>query len=463
MNKKMIRNIVIILAVLLLLAAGILVLNRMDTDPAAPEKTPLPQFTAYKVENDQIDSFTIQMGSQVLAVKNEGDSNWSINGVSPEELDKSKVESLVTTVNTVVSNYEIEKEVSDLSPYGLNQPYVTVTVTLKDGTNDVLLIGDKSPTLGEHFFMKQGDSTVYTLYAYKVDTLVKPLSYYQSFNRFSVNIDDITQVTMFRRGQDTLELRLKNNQDKENYNIIWEVTQPYSEPLNAIDNFVDDNILAPLSELSVSEPAAAGRDYGFVNPAARLTIISAPYQEDGTRGAAKTQEMVIGNTENGYTYVQLDGKAYAVPSASLQFVYTDAFLAVSKLTALVDIAGVEQVRISAGDKTTVMDIAHPDESTFSFHINGHEADEKLSKQMYQEMISLSCDALYQNEQLQEKALTLFFKGYQGAGDVTVEFFSINELNYAITRNGKTQFVIKKSKVNDMLAKLNEYVNHPKEQ
>ena len=43
-----------------------------------------------------------------------------------------------------------------------------------------MIIGDLSPTLGEYFVMKDGDNTVYTMYDFKVDTLKKPISYYNS-------------------------------------------------------------------------------------------------------------------------------------------------------------------------------------------------------------------------------------------------------------------------------------------
>ena len=113
-----------------------------------------------------------------------------------------------------------------------------------------MIIGDLSPTLGEYFVMKDGDNTVYTMYDFKVDTLKKPISYYKEFNRFNINIDNINDIKIVR-SDETIEIRILSNINN-NTNKVWEIVQPYQSGAN--DDYIDNKILAPIEEISLTTP-----------------------------------------------------------------------------------------------------------------------------------------------------------------------------------------------------------------
>lgn len=462
--KKNTKILIGVSAAIVLLIAGIIVLLKSGTsEPSEPAatKAPVQQYDAYKIARADVKDFVINLESESIKFVNTGNDTWSVNGTPYEETDGTKLESLLMCVFTMMSNHEIEKGASDLSKYGLDKPSVTIDINRADGGSDRLLIGDVSPTLGENFFTVEGSGDVYTIYAYKVDTITKPSSYYKTYDRFNVKVDDITGIKLERRGMDTLELRMKNIGQNDGYSVVWEVVKPYEQVFNGIDQFINDKILTPIDELAISAPADAGKDYGFENPSAKVTLTVEPYNEqDGTRGAAQTEQLIIGNTSEGVTYVQYDGKAYAVAKDDVGFAYTDAFLAVSKLQALVDIQNTDKVTVKAPSGTTVIDIAHGSEpSDVTFKVNGTDADTKLSKQIYQSIIAMNVDSVYNGEQTGDAEITIDYNGYKGAENVKIELKPINELYYALTRNGKTYFVIKKTTVDEMLEKLNEYAQN----
>lgn len=461
--KKNVKILIAVAVVLVLLIVGIVVLLKSEGTPSdEPTATnaPVNQYDAYKIERDDIESFTIKLENESIVFKNTGDGTWSVNGIAYDQLDATKVETLLGCVCVMMSNNEIEKGASDLSKYGFDTPYITIEVKNKNGQEDKLLIGDLSPTLGEYFFTVDGSGDVYSIYSYKTDTIIKPASYYSTFDRFNVPVDDITNIKMERRGMDNLELRIKNITEDDGYSIAWEIVQPYKQIFNGIDQFISDKILTPIDELTISAPADKGIDYGFDNPSARITLEIQPYnQQDGSRGDKYTENIVVGNSADGLTYVLYKDKAYAVTSSAISFVYTDAFLAVSKLQALVDIQKTDKVTLKKSSGETVIDIKHDksnDELTFK--INGKDIDSKEAKQLYQSIISLNVDAVYGGESIQPAEITIDFNGYDGGEDVKIEFKPINELNYALTRNGETYFVIKKTKVDEMLAKIDAYNN-----
>lgn len=462
-KNAIIRNVIIICVIIAGLFCGIVLLNKTDdteNEPAVHSVEPMDVYTAYKIAQTDIQKFTVKSETNNLIVKNSGDSKWSINDIPYEKLDTSKVDSLVSNVSAMISNHEIEKEVKDLSVYGLDNPYVTIEITNKSGQIDTLLIGEKSPTLGEYFFIKKGDTTVYTIYEYKVETLVKPIIYYQSFNRFNIDVNDITEITLERYNRPTVQVRLKDNEEGQSYNIVWEIIKPYNGVFNGIDQFINDKILLPISEVSISNPAPENIDYGFDNPKGKVNIVVEKYNEDGTTQKPYIVEFLIGKSVDNKSYVKFENNVYEVMDANLDFVFVDEFLVVSKLQALVDIQSTDNVVVTAHGKSTEISIGHNDDNTFNFTVNGKEANEKYSKRVYQSIIALDVDGLYNNEPLGSKDVEIKYNGYNGNKDNIIELYSINDLSYALSRNGEIHFVIRKSKIDNMIKGLEEYVANP---
>ena len=56
-----------------------------------------------------------------------------------------------------------------------------------------------------------------------------------------------------------------------------------------------------------------------------------------------------------------------------------------------------------------------------------------------------------------------YKGIKSSSDTEIEFKSIDDLYCALIRNGKTEFTIKKSKLNEFMDLFNTYVENPEKQ
>lgn len=463
MKSKMplVRNIVILTLVIAVLS-GLLVwvMNVEPEGEDTPTATLAPSYTAYKVDREEISGFTILNGDSTLKVGNP-DGRWTINGLAENEISADKVESLMTNALVMISSVEIDANGADLAEYGLDTPSTTITVNKKDGSTDTLLIGDTSPVSGEYFFMVSGADKIYTIYAYKVDSIRQPISYYKTFSRFNADITKIDEIILKRKNKATIHLKVKDVDDQKSYNV-WNMKAPYEGTVAAIDQYVDDKILTPISNLDIGRPAEEKSDYGFDSPNAEVTMIFAEYGENGAITSTTEQKLIIGNTENNMSYVKIDGydEVYSVDNAMLDFVYVDEFLVVSKLQGMADIAYTSKVTVEANGKTSVMEIGHPSESEFTFKINGKDADESKSKKVYQSIIALYVDGIYNGETLGNSEVTVTYTGYNGAEDTVVEYIPVNELSYALRKNGVTQFTIKKSAVKEMLDNLYEYEENP---
>ncbi len=446
--SKSLRNIIIAVAVIVLLIVGIVVINNIDTtENTEIQSSTEPIFTVYSEEVENIADISVEFNGETIKAVNT-DGEWSLNGMNTDETDPVKVQGLVGVASTVTSKRKVEENPSDLAQYGLLNPSVTVNITDKDGDITKLLIGDKSPALGEYFIMKDGDNAVYTMYEFKVDTLKQPISYYQEFNRFHINIDDITGIKFIRKDE-TIELKIVDN----GIGNVWSMITPYQSMAN--DDYIDNKILEPISTIELKTPVDSSQS-GITDNSPILELTVVPY--DNTTGKYDdeyVETLTVGKTDGDVTYVGYKNKVYAVNKESIGFVNDTAFNIVSKLQAFADISEVKSVTLEYGDSKHTLDIKNND-NVYSFTLNGKEAETQVSQGIYQSIIGLAVDAAYNGETTGETVLKISFEGIKKENDTVVEIKSIDDLNCAVARNGNIEFTIKKSKLTELLDLINKY-------
>ncbi len=452
---KTVRNISIASAVIILLIVGIIVVSNIDTDEKLPESSDNNEFyTVYSEEADNISSIEVTGGTDNITATNLGNSVWTINDFDAEEIDTSKAYGIAGTVSQLSSKNKIEENPSDLSVYGLDNPAMTVKITKKNGEIDTLYIGDKSPALGEYFVIKDGDSAVYTMYEFKVDTLRKPISYYREFNRFNINIDDIRVIKIMRQDE-VIDLKILDKID-ENTNNVWEMLSPYQS--NANDDYIDNKILEPIADIALNTPVE-DTDGGITDKSPVLMLTVKPYDNiTGKYGDEYTETLNIGNTVNGKTYVKYKEDIYMVDTENIGFINESSFNIVSKMQALVDISKVKSVSLEYNGEKHSIDITKSG-SSYSFKADGNNADAKLSQTMYQAIISLSVDGVYNGENIGATVFKITYDGNSQSDDTVIELKAVNDLSCVLVRNGKADFLVKKSKIDELITAFNSYINN----
>lgn len=451
-RKKLIAAVVVII----LLVTGIIIFSCIDFSKSENTNNNSDE-TVYTIISENADSIAnieVTTGEETIKAVNLGETIWTINDMSINDIDSSKAYSLAGTISTLTSKNKIEENPSDLAQYGLANPSTTVKITMKDGKEQSLFIGDSSPVTGEYFVIKEGDNTVYSIYPYKVSTLRQPLSYYQEFNRFSVNIDDICGINIARIDE-TINIELIDNVDNELGNV-WNMTIPYESMAN--DDYIDNKILEPIQNIVLDSPLNDA-DGGFSETSTILTLTVKPYDNSsGEYGDIYTEKIIVGKTSGDKTYVKYKGNIFAVSNENIQFVNESSFNIVSKLQALVDITKVSEVTVEYEDERHILSVAHKG-SNFDFKLDGEDTDNTAAQQMYQDIISLSVDYVYKGETTGDTVLKLLYKGIGNNSDTVVEFKEINNLNCALIKNGKTEFTIKKSKLTDLISEFKEYLKN----
>lgn len=453
---KLSKKMMIAVGAVVLLAIGIAVVINIDTTQQSEEMAQNENvYTIFSEGTEDIAEVQVNNGGEVIRAVNNGD--WTINDWTTDDVDTNKAYGLAGTVSMLTSKNKIEENPQDLSKYGLENPAITVVVKLKNGNENKLYIGDKSPTLGEYFIMKDGDSSVYTMYEFKVDTLMQPLSYYKDFNRFNINIDDITNIKI-ERSDETIEIKLIDDID-ENTNNVWEMVSPYESGAN--DDYIDNKILAPLSELSMNVPVDSS--IGDINESDEMTVSLTirPYDNNtGKYSDEYIETFKVLKIDGDKGYVQYKNNIFEVPAEKINFSKDSSFNIVSKLQALVDISKVSSVTVDYDNKSYKMGIEHKDNGETIFTLDDKETNNQLSQQMYKCIAELAADSIYEGETTGETIMKLTYEGLSESDDTVIEFKSVDNLNCAVFRNGKAEFKMKTSKLDEFKEVFDEYVKNP---
>lgn len=446
MNKK--RNIIAAVIVIVLLLGAIGAVSLINPSKEKPNEQGVKDtYTVINEDIDNIAAMKVLSNDFSISVSNK-DGEWTIDSSEKEDIDSAKVESLVGSVSTIISKNEYAAE--NLLEYGLETPAITVDLTKKNGEKIKINIGDLSPILGEYFVMLEGGDKVYTLYSYKVDTLLKPLSFYRDFDRLSLNVDDIREIKT--EGDNSYHIKIKDKIG-ENFSSVWEMTSPYVSGAN--DDYIDNKILSSIESLSLTTPVEDNNYFDSDNVKVTLTI--QPYDNaTGKYADSYIEELTVGKTIGDKGYVRYKDKVFEVRADSVSFAKEVPFNIVSKLQALVDIALVKSVTVEYDGQSTTLDISKGKDGNYDFKLDGKNTDPSASQEIYRRIIALNVDDVYKGENKGDMVLRLTYAGIKSEDDTVIEFNKINDLSCALTRNGETTFTIKTSKLDEFKTVFNAF-------
>lgn len=447
------KGLIISLALIVLLAAAtfvVLGINKGDNNKVTDNNKDAYVIVSEAAET--LSSVKVESETVNLEAVNSGDSDWTITGFDNGEVSSAKAYELVGTVSNLTSKNKYDNP-KDLSEYGLSEPKTTVTLTKKDGGKIKLYIGSLSPTLGEYFVMREGDSSVYTVYSYKVEVILRPVSYYTDFNRLKIEPADISGIKI-ERPADTIELRVRKDIDKYSP-VVWEMLSPYKSAAN--DDYIDNKLIEPLSKIEITTPIEDA-DGGFKEKDTRLMLTITPFDNvTGKYGAEKSEILEIGASVGNETYVRYDGRVYKVPTEDISFVDDTAFNIVSKMQLLVNIAKVKTVTLEYGNNIHKLDISKSGDNKYSFKLDDKSADTAATQAIYESLISISADNVYTGIETGETVLKITYDCIDDSDDTVIEIKKTGDLRCAIERNGKIDFTMKNSKVTEFTEAFEKYV------
>lgn len=440
--NKITKNIVIFVCIFALLAVGFLWL--FLSEPAKDGQNSggnVPNAEAvYKKNGDEVESITLNTSDGELIFTKAGDE-WRIGNAGTDKLEKQKINSFVQSALNI---YSLERVEESDEACGLDNPTATIKIKDTGGATDTISIGGKSAVTDKVFF-RVNDGDVWTMSATTAENLTENLEYYRSYKRFAIDKSEIYDVTVSRD---------KNTYHLEKNGDTWLIKSPFKKEYHINYDFLNDDILTPISEIELSTPVENAEliSTSSTYKPAVVTVLSADEQSDGTRGETNRHILYIGRTEASKVYVEYDGEVFLVDKQMFDFVDVNEMYILSKYLAITDISTVNEVKIEKGNDTFSLKVAHTaigaKDDEMSFEANGRSVGSDEAKKLYREIISLAADDRYNGQRTDGKLATIQFDTVDGKKKI--EFFAIDEYISTFTVNGSTEFVIKKSSIDTLM-------------
>jgi hypothetical protein len=227
-----IRGLLIAVVVLAALGGGVYWSNKVkEAEANKPDKDAPPKILS--IPEDQFKQIEIlKKGEEPIVIRKVESGKWEMESPKQWLVDQDAATSLVSTLSSLSSGRLVEAKVADLSPFGLADPGLKVSVTEKNGKVEKLLVGDESPAGGGYFAKLDGDSRLFTIASYNKTSVDKSPSDLRDKRLLTFDSDKLTRVELAAKGQ-TIEFG-KNSQNE------WQIIKP--RPLRADGGHVDDLI-----------------------------------------------------------------------------------------------------------------------------------------------------------------------------------------------------------------------------
>lgn len=460
--KRKSLTLLILAAVLVAAAIGYALLSRWTAEQEALEEagTALP---VMEVSADDIQSMTFQAADGTEITLARTDDGWGYTGDSLFPLDQSYPESMLEAVTGLTASQQFEAE--DVSDYGLDEPSQEITLTLSDGEEMVLTIGDENSLSSSYYLRVDGgttvsmvDSTLPDAFAYTLMDMVQ---------MEEIPTMDPVETMSLTNELDSFTIRYTDDPASEYYtdSYSW-----FAEDGKPVENSLASTLKYYLLGLSwtdcIEYNAADLSLYGLDAPSAVFTIV---YQDDD--GESQSTTLLVGSeTSDGSYYAMLDGSTmvYTIQSSTGSGLCTTTLGGLYAQNACsFDWDTVEQITVEADgesrvltlDRTTETDEDGETTTTVSYTLDGETCDSGLVGSWLTSMNNLTVvEWLDEGDDSAADITITFQRNSVDYEDTTVLTATVQENDqYLISVDGADWCLIAQSDLDELLDELDTLI------
>ncbi len=408
------------------------------------------------------------------------DINWVLEGVDERiPLDKDVISGIPEAAAVVNAQRQLGSS-DRLADYGLNDPEITIKVTLNSGEEYTISLGSETSIGTGRYLYVTGLDAVYLAESGYEDTFNTSLTYFADLVLVSALEETSTYSDYFMNenlvGYDRIELSgslypqpVELIYAQDDALLAYQVSKPVPDYGN--ENIITD-ILSPLSsslyatEAYVFSPdVAALKEYGFDNPISVVKYKLADINLTITVGKADS---------DGYHAVMINDipAIYKVADTSLGFAMytTDEIYYRSIFVEAID--DVSSVIFTVSDKTYQFDIEHTKTTTVGedgektttediiVRYNGAEISSDDFKTFYEYLLLMqSVESMPSDVPDVEAECILTFKHVDSSVEDTVlEFKQYSSRRYVAEKIGGRSLFIKSETVNNIKTYVENLIN-----
>ena len=392
------RSLRLILALVLLLALSGLYLV-LKNRPADVEETTAPErIELVAGEAEELQAIEVQRrDGGGLSLRKQGDT-WTTEVPWPEELNTPKLNQLAASAALLTADRLITESEENLGDFGLAPPEAHLRLTFSDGSEELLEIGETTPS-GSKRYLKKADSTeVYTVASFLLHDLFSSVEEFRVRTVPGINPQSLRYLSI-RKPDETITIVSVDSLTNEPAGSIlsrFAMTEPYGP--RGIDSQALEELVGGFpQEFTIREfvddAPQSVRPYGLDRPDYTLDM------SDDTRRL----KIELGKQrEDGSFFARFNGekRVVALSAEETGFTKADGFELTEKFILIVNIDTVDSFTVEANGREYEARIErHGDgeEIEEEYFFEGNPVDEKAFKALYQSLIGIVADAPNEGE------------------------------------------------------------------
>lgn len=171
-------------------------------------------------DQDTLSGLTIKTDQQELVFVRTLDKGWVLTSPLSTEADQREVQSLIRALVTGTVTRFVEERPTNLSPYGLDNPVTTITVTA-GAAREAFSIGDSGPLTSTLYVLRESDRKILLTNLAPKDFVNKTLMTFRRKDLLRLSPGDIDRI---RLTYPTTEIVLYQGQEKPKSK--WKIRYP---------------------------------------------------------------------------------------------------------------------------------------------------------------------------------------------------------------------------------------------
>ena len=436
MKKKMLRNGILLAAVLVLLVVGIRAIYRQES----PEETGPQSISLYTGEKAAVQKMLIQNTLSTFTLVKEGDG-FSMEEAPDVPVYQTKAGNLAYTVSSVYAQSVADEAPENLVPYGLASPTATVTVTRTDGETTVFYLGNDLPIGNEAYFMMEGDPAVYTVSTVTWgDVRLNKNAYYDMTLPEFPESDRVTGLKVINGDQTVALERMPSGDGGAS---AWRMTAPLD--IMADQSAVENDILATLRRLRALNVFSSGEEPEEMT-IGRLTV------EAETDSGSYTYS--FGDATQEGTYMTVSGSAltYLISTGAIDPLRDEPFRYMSKTLLSPYIDEVESVTVTVEGETHILTVGA------AFLLDELPIREEKARGIYESVIALTANGVKKEAAPSPDGQNEIVFSMKDGTTESLSFAETDERSMAVYQNEECRFTVSKNDLSAIMQKIKKEVS-----
>lgn len=158
MKKQKTQLLFLGIILIIVLSAFLILRSRQSAQIDGEAET--TSYEVISVSGEELSGFMVENAGEVYAFTKR-ENGWEAERRTADMLNQDTLEAMLAQITSLRADDRIEG-VSDLSGFGLEEPEVSVTLVLTDGTEYRLAFGDYNEMAGVYYLDLNGSDVVYT-------------------------------------------------------------------------------------------------------------------------------------------------------------------------------------------------------------------------------------------------------------------------------------------------------------